>query len=469
MIMIGSFYFLVYFSSEEDRNVAYVPKVIVVLGLTLVCLTVLMLPLDVANRQSDGGFDMEFLWNLTYALQGVFAIILIPSALFYYEAEDPESREAQCWTAIKFEVSTVLIVGTIWIVCWIVFGTAEVPIADFTANASLVPIDAVVNCDQPTDALALAAGCVTTSSKAFINLTCSPIVYFMAIIAFVGWFFFVIFVGIGLSALPMDLLYDFTTRPQTIDLQEYAKQKMLLNERTQKLMDVAKKLGPDAHRSSDRRVRTTYNKFKQAVFFLEKDWEKVKTAYKDRGGNPIKYCFQFCCGLLSVVLSIMWFLHILLYVFISPPPTLFLNALFMEMDQLFPLFGVLSYALFAFYLLFALLKGNMKFGVRFFCVPIHPMRVGATMINSMLFNVWLLQLCSFSLIQFCWRAFRSYARFTSADMIFGQQVQYLQGLGWFFRNHIFIYTMVFMMATTMLYLMIWPTDKRALEDEDDSY
>eukprot|EP00966_Prymnesium_polylepis_P227418 5262719-Prymnesium_polylepis.1 len=70
MIMIGSFYFLVYFSSEEDRNVAYVPKVIVVLGLTLVCLTVLMLPLDVANRQSDGGFDMEFLWNLTYALQG---------------------------------------------------------------------------------------------------------------------------------------------------------------------------------------------------------------------------------------------------------------------------------------------------------------------------------------------------------------------------------------------------------------
>ena len=47
----------------------------------------------------------------------------------------------------------------------------------------------------------------------------SPIVYFMAIIAFLGWFFFVMFVGIGLSALPMDLLYDFTTRPQTIDLQ----------------------------------------------------------------------------------------------------------------------------------------------------------------------------------------------------------------------------------------------------------
>eukprot|EP00326_Haptolina_ericina_P033803 CAMPEP_0181236534 /NCGR_PEP_ID=MMETSP1096-20121128/38240_1 /TAXON_ID=156174 ORGANISM="Chrysochromulina ericina, Strain CCMP281" /NCGR_SAMPLE_ID=MMETSP1096 /ASSEMBLY_ACC=CAM_ASM_000453 /LENGTH=137 /DNA_ID=CAMNT_0023331747 /DNA_START=71 /DNA_END=484 /DNA_ORIENTATION=+ len=137
------------------------------------------------------------------------------------------------------------------------------------------------------------------------------------------------------------------------------------------------------------------------------------------------------------------------------------------MDDVFPLFGVLAYGLFAFYLLFALLKGNMKFGVRFFCIPIHPMRVGATMMNSMLFNVFMLQICSFSLIQFCWRAFRSYARFTAADKIFGQEVQYLQGLSWFFRNNVFIYALVIMGGLTTVYLCISPTDKRALEDDDD--
>ena len=99
-----------------------------------------------------------------------------------------------------------------------------------------------------------------------------------------------------------------------------------------------------------------------------------------------------------------------------------------NMDDVFPLFGVLAYGLFAFYLLFALLKGNMKFGVRFFCIPIHPLRVNGTLMNSMLFNVFLLQLCSFSLIQFCWRAFRSYARFTAADTIFGQQARGLAAL-----------------------------------------
>ncbi|KAL1508346.1 hypothetical protein AB1Y20_004456 [Prymnesium parvum] len=463
MILLGSFYFLVYFSSEEDRNVAYFPKVIVVLGLTLVCLTVLMLPLDVANRQSDGGFDMEALWNAVYIAQGLFAIILIPSTLFYYEAEDPEAREAQCWTALKFEVSTVVIVTTIYVIFWLLWGMAEIPIEDFTANVTLVPLEQIVDC---TD-LAQRVFCSDDPQDATVRLKSTPIVYFMAIVAFFGWFFLVLFVGIGLAALPMDLLMEFTTRPQSIDLQEYAKQKMLLNERSQKLIEVGKKLGTDAHRSKDRRVRTTYNKFKQAVFFLEKDWERVKIAYKERGGNPIRYFFQCVCGLVSVGLSIMWLLHLLVYVFITPPPTLFLNSLFIELDDIFPLFGVLAYGLFAFYLLFCLLKGNMKFGVRFFCIPIHPMRVGATLINSMLFNVWLLQLCSFSLIQFCWTAFRSYARFTSADLIFGQQVHYLQGLSWFFRHNIFLYALVLMVLSTMLYLCVWPTDKRALEDEDE--
>ena len=44
--------------------------------------------------------------------------------------------------------------------------------------------------------------------------------------------------------------------------------------------------GPDAARSHGKAGRT-YNKFKQAVYFLEKDWDRVKTAYKQRGGNPL--------------------------------------------------------------------------------------------------------------------------------------------------------------------------------------
>ena len=47
------------------------------------------------------------------------------------------------------------------------------------------------------------------------------------------------------------------------------------------------------------------------------------------------------------------------------------------------------------------------------------------------------------------------------------QVNFLQGLSWFFKNNFFIYALVLMALSTMLYLCLWPTDKRALEEEDD--
>ena len=63
-LLVPSSDVLVYFQSEEDRNTAWAPKIAVVLGLTLTCLLVLMLPLDVANRQANGGLPMMLFWQL---------------------------------------------------------------------------------------------------------------------------------------------------------------------------------------------------------------------------------------------------------------------------------------------------------------------------------------------------------------------------------------------------------------------
>lgn len=84
-----------YFQSEDDKNTAVSPKVAVVLGLTLMFLLVLMLPLDVANRASDGGLSMGLLWQIVYMLVAVMCIGVIPFMMFYYESEDPESHNWQ--------------------------------------------------------------------------------------------------------------------------------------------------------------------------------------------------------------------------------------------------------------------------------------------------------------------------------------------------------------------------------------
>ena len=199
---------------------------------------------------------------------------------------------------------------------WLFLGYANVPIDELSYNAtSLLPATALADC--------YSSYCATAITPTSLKVSVTIPVYIIALVAFVGWFLFTLFAGVGLVALPLDLLQEYATRPQPIDLEEYAKQRMLLNERSRQLMEVAQKMGMDAHRKRDRRSSRKYNQFRQAVYFLEKDWEKVKTAYKERGGSPLTWMCQAVLGFLSAILSLMWYLHIFLYIFISPPPTIF--------------------------------------------------------------------------------------------------------------------------------------------------
>ena len=450
---------LVYFQSEEDHNTAYPPKIAVIIGLTLTCLLVLMLPLDVANRSAGGGLPMELLWQIMYIAVSVMCIGVVPFMMLYYEAWEPESKNWQVWTAVKYESATVVVVGTLILLAWGMAGYADVPLELYSYNETGGLMDALA----PTNCVA--SPCAADGEPTSIRVQVSLAVWVIALVAFVGWFLFTVFVGVGLVALPMDMMMEYARRPQPIDLEEYAKQRMLLNERSRQLMEVAQKLGLDAHRKRDRHTTKKFNQFRQAVYFLEKDWAKVKMAYKERGGNPLKWMCSAFLGLFSGVLSVVWYIHIVCYVFMKPPPTIFLNAFFIELDKVFSLFGTLMYGLFSFYLLACVLKGCMKVGLRFFWIPIHPMRIGGTMMNSFLFNVWLLLLCSVACVQFCYASFQSYAQLTAIDMLLGVQVRNLAGLSWFFRNDFFFYCQCGVSTLTLLYLCAFPKDRSALDDD----
>jgi LMBR1 domain-containing protein 1 len=143
----------------------------------------------------------------------------------------------------------------------------------------------------------------------------------------------------------------------------------------------------------------------------------------------------------------------------SPQP--FLNAYFKWFDRWFPLFGVLSVAIFTVYLLFAAVKGCFKFGIRFMFFQIHPMKVNKTYMSSFLFNIGLVLLCALPVVQFCQDAFADYAAFSNIRQMFGVQVQNLGFIGWFYRKQVFIYIFMAFAVVTTLYLFCKPRDKSA--------
>lgn len=57
ILLIIGFYLLVNYQHPDDKNEAYLPKAVVVLGFCLSVMTVLMLPLDVANNEGYAGME----------------------------------------------------------------------------------------------------------------------------------------------------------------------------------------------------------------------------------------------------------------------------------------------------------------------------------------------------------------------------------------------------------------------------
>ena len=80
------------------------------------------------------------------------------------------------------------------------------------------------------------------------------------------------------------------------------------------------------------------------------------------------------------------FCHLLtgLYMFPDPPLTPFLNQYFVDMDAAFGLLGTGSFALFCFYLIVCVIKGNVKVGFRLLLWTVYPMRLGNTLMSAFL-------------------------------------------------------------------------------------
>lgn len=130
------------------------------------------------------------------------------------------------------------------------------------------------------------------------------------------------------------------------------------------------------------------NKYRAMVAQLDQDLLDTEMASRSNWRNRNRFWPYIALVLFafSIIISLLWLLQIVLYMLISPPVSRFLNKYLMFFDTFFPLVGTISIAAFALYLLFCVIKGNFKLGVRFF-LGVHPMEMHATYMNSFIFNV----------------------------------------------------------------------------------
>jgi len=126
-----------------------------------------------------------------------------------------------------------------------------------------------------------------------------------------------------------------------------------------------------------------------------------------------------------MIIAFFYWLHILLSSAITTdgfPEHVFFNdiLLYFDEDVDAAFIAAFVFAGFALYLIWAVTKGNIKFGVRIpFCFVIHPMVKDETMMNSFLFNVELVLIASMAVVQFLTESFSQYVRLTAIDNLVG--------------------------------------------------
>jgi len=510
MMLVINVYTLVYWQHPDDKNDSYFAKFVIVFGLQLSSMCVLMLPIDVANNGGSpncdatavassiycGGIDMLSVWETLFLALAFVFVVFIPFCTFYYESDDGTllnpggPKKSRFLSAAAYE--TLVLFGFLCMLLALYYteATANVPLKQYEANFLSITDHTYtastgsgylefMNNDPylSTQEVALLSSAWTKSS-ALVSYSVGFPVYVIALSGWIGWWLFSIFCGVGLVTLPLDMYLAFIFRPHILAPDELATKEAEVQERTSELLEISIMLkrermafGQGSATRADKRARVVsdrleINRLTQMVFLLERDVRELRNCKTINDGyNPLVPWAKLFAGLVFTVISIMWILQIFMSMVIVPSPGQLLNVYLIQFDTWFPMFGNITYAIFSLYLMFATIAGCFKVGLRVICMKIHPMEVGGTYVNSFLFNMGIILLCTIPIVHFCVQAFEGYARNTDSFLLFNIQVKYLTFYGLFFTQNIFTYIILASFFGTIVWLGYSPRETAPSADE----
>ncbi|XVE97085.1 hypothetical protein REPUB_Repub02eG0280300 [Reevesia pubescens] len=474
LVFLFNVYLLVNYQHPDDANQAYFPKFVVVFGLSIAAISILMLPADVANRQAckhaiyNGACNltlpMKDLWLAIYIVDAVLVFFIIPFAMFYYEGDQDKSVGKRIKSALIWVVTTAIVCALVLGILYGLVGKVDFTVRHLSSATTTFPSNWEFSSTQPciggSGARACSAYTANASSEKTWTMRTTFPEYVVALATIVGSVLFSIFGGVGIACLPLGLIASFIRRPKAvITRSQYIKEATELGKKARELKKAADALHQEERSGSKgRKWRKNVKAVEKELLQLEEDvnlleemypqGEKAETSW---ALTVLGYLAKLLLGILGLIVSVAWVAHIVIYLLIDPPLSPFLNEVFIKLDDIWGLLGTAAFAFFCFYLLLAVIAGAMMLGLRLVFITIHPMKWGATLMNSFLFNVALILLCSISVIQFCSTAFGYYAQATAAQEIFGHTLQSLRGIKYLYKYNVFQIAFIVLAGLTIVY------------------
>ena len=469
LLLASNFYGMIYFLDPAEKGFAdsWFFKVIVMVSMMLAWGQVLALPLDVANSHGGvGNLQIDILWQILYLSIFCFVTVILPTAMFFFESDDEEPVCDRIWYTAKHLFFVIAVEGLVLGLMYGLIAYTNIPIEVYTCDWST---------RDTTNVVVTPVSCDSSSEELVIPVT-FPI-YVMALMSFAGWFLLTLFGGIGLGAIPLDLINKFRFRPQRLTKVELDAKERLLRERAKDLIEIGSQvkvskgeIGTESSWFSRRKLKNTLsrdiNRLQAETLLLEQDYEIYLQEKNESKKNPLWYPVYLFIGVICFIVSVLWLLQILLFILINTKgisATPFLNDILTGLETPGTSFlATILYCTLTMYLMLAVIKGNVKFGLRFFCLcKAHPIKKDNTPMNSMIFNSMLVLLTSVAVTLFCTNALGKYTRLTAINNMFAIQVRHLEFFKYFYDNNVFEYMLFIWTFLTAFYLMCKNKDSPA--------
>eukprot|EP00249_Psilotum_nudum_P011446 c23182_g1_i1 orf=622-2163(-) len=486
LVVMFNTYLLVNYQHPDDANQAYFPKIVVILGLSIAGISILMLPADIANQHAcqhaiyNGAckltLPMKQLWLAVYIVNAILVFFVIPFAMFYYEGDQDKSVGRRVCSALLWVFLTAIVVALVVGILYGLVGKVDFTVqllssttVGFTNSFSSLSKDHPCLSTSGSTAHLCAAYSAGSNTTTTWTLRVSFPEYVVALTTIVGSVLFTIFGGVGIACLPLSLIYSFLRRPKAIITRsQYIKEATELGKRAREIKEVTLALQREERSGSKgRKWRKNVKKIQQELLILEEDMQALEEVYPQGeqadaawAVTVLGYLAKLFLGLIGFCVSVLWVVHIIVYMLIQPPVSPFLNQIFIKLDDAWGLLGTVAFAFFSFYLLLAVIAGEMQLGMKLAFITIHPMKWGGTLMNSFLFNAGLILLSSISVIQFCATAFALYAQATAVQEIFGHTLESLRGIKYLFRYNVFQIAFVLLAIVTLIYYLGFGWRKR---------
>ncbi|RYH21595.1 hypothetical protein EON65_20435 [archaeon] len=511
VMLVINFYILVYWQHPDDKNESILVRVLIVYGLQLSAVAVLMLPVDVANNAGDpscdptslfnqgtstycGGIDMFAVWETFFSMICFSVVCFIPLAMFYYEADsfdlnNANKKKTRLIPALMQESVVIVFFLVLLLALYYTKSYTALPVDEYkidytvgvtsTSNITTSGLSRLLNYTRlpgqsPYEFVDLNIPLPqnVTATEALVVMPAPFSVYLIGLFSWLAWWMFTFFVGVGFACTPVDFIAAYVFRPRVMAPDAMANKELELQDKTSDLIEIVTLLKReranlnDGGAASKRALRVRYlpdrmevNRLTQMVFLLERDLQDFKSCKDVRKGyNPLVPYFYLAAGIFFCLLTVLWLLQIILSVITTPPASPFLSLYLISFDSWFPMFGNLTYAIFALYLLLCTIKGCFKLSVRFVCCKLYPMQPSGTFINAFVFNLGIIMTSSVPLVHFCVVAFGGYTVYSDVFFLFAVQVKNLNFFSSFFQNNVFIWMLMMIAFVSMPYFIYRPRD-----------